>query len=74
VQDEVDRCLVRGQADRPQDRLGIVDVDEAEERHAEDADRLLAVDHRDHPRAPRPLQRGDGPRPAGSQEPLADDR
>ena len=62
------------QPDRPQDGLRILDVDEAVEGHAEDADRLLPVDHRDHPRPALPLQRRERPRTAHVEEAVREDR
>ena len=56
--------------DRPQHRLGVVDVDEAVEGDAEDSDGLLAVDHRDHARPAPPLEGGERPPPRRSERTL----
>ena len=62
------RRLVRCHANRAENRLGVVDVDEAEERHAQKADRLLTMDHRDHARSASPLKRFQRACPAGRHE------
>ncbi len=63
VQEEIDRPLVRCHPDRAQDGLGVIDVDEPVERHAQEPDRLLPVEERDDPRAACLLERAEGPRP-----------
>ena len=47
VQDQIDRLFRWCRPDRPQDRFGVFDVDRGRDRYAEDADRFLAMDHRD---------------------------
>jgi len=74
VQEQVDRALVGGLADRTQDRLGVVDVDEAVEGNAEDAHRLLPVDHGDDARTARPLEGAKGAPPARLERPLREHR
>ena len=48
VEQEVDRSVVRRRPDSAEHCLGVVDVDEAKEGDAQEAHRLLAVDHRDY--------------------------
>ena len=47
VHQEIDRHLRRGEPNGAQDLLGIFYVDVASDRKAEEAHRLLAMDHRD---------------------------
>jgi hypothetical protein len=47
VEDHLDRPVRRGVADRAEDALGVVDVDVADDREAEQRHRLLPVDERD---------------------------
>ena len=72
VEDEVDRGVVRRHPDRAEDRLGVLDVDEAEERDAEEADGLLTVDERDYACPPRALERRERPYPPQREEAPAD--
>jgi hypothetical protein len=73
VQEQVDRGVRGCLPDRAQDRLGVVDVDEAVEGDAEDADRLLTVDHGDDGGTARLLERGERPPPLGAQSALPED-
>ncbi len=57
MQEDVDRPVVRRHPDRAQHRLRVLDVDEAEERDAQEPDRFLAVDECDHARSPFLLER-----------------
>jgi hypothetical protein len=47
VEDDLDRLVVRRVGDRTQDALGVVDVDVADDREAEEVQRLLTVDEGD---------------------------
>jgi hypothetical protein len=48
VKHDLDRLALRRLADRPQDALGIVDVDVPDEREAQQGHGFLPVDQRDH--------------------------
>ena len=52
VQDEVEGLLGLGQADRAENRLRVIDRDRLADRHAEEALRVLPMDHRDDPGFP----------------------
>jgi len=51
VEQDLDRAIVGRLLDRAQDALGVVDVDIARKRKAQQRERLLAVDECDHRRA-----------------------
>jgi hypothetical protein len=70
MEEQVDRALRRCLPDRPQNRLGVVDVDEAVEGDAEDPDGLLTMDHGDHVGAARPLESREGTSALCTQRPL----
>src|SRR5581483_5255572 len=57
---------------RPQHVLGVVDVDVAHEREAEEAHRLLAMHEEDHPRAALLLDAREQPAARALEQPLTD--
>jgi hypothetical protein len=74
VQDQVDRHLPAGHLDRPDERLGVLDVDVAAEGDPKDRQPLTAVDEGDRSRVVAPLQRPRGLGAARGQHPLLDER
>ena len=74
MEHDVERHVAVGHLDRPQHRLGIVDVDVAHHRKAQKPHRLLAVDEEDHPRVPLLLDLGDLAGAHRLQHALLDDR
>ena len=68
VEDDLDRPSGRRLVDGPQHALGVVDVDVADDREAEQRHLLLAVDQCDHRRLA--LARQDGQRPPPLQQHL----
>ena len=70
VQQEIDRHIGRRESDRAQHVLGVLDVDVPRHGEAEDAHRLLAVDHRDQARVARLLDRPDRGLTAQGEHPL----
>jgi hypothetical protein len=74
VEDDVDRRLGIGLLDRPDHLLGIVHVDVADDREAEEPHRLLAMDQDDDPGAALGLDLGDLALSHQHEEALADHR
>lgn len=74
VDNEVDRHLRRGEPDRPENLLRVVDVNVAIERDTEKRNPLLAVDEGDDPGTSFHLQAPDRPQAAGPGHLLLDDR
>src|SRR5678815_1760560 len=59
MKEEIDGHIRRGEPDRSQNVLGVLDVDVPRDREAKEAHGLLAMDHRDETRMPRLLDRSD---------------
>ena len=74
VQDDLDRFLGRGFADRPKHALRVVDVDVACERDPQQAERFLAVDQRNDGRIPLLGDPGEGTPACLRKEVLLDHR
>jgi len=74
VEDEVDGHVGWRQLDGPQDLLGVVDVDVASQRDAQQRHLLLAVDQGDDPAVTAGLQPPDGPDAMCLELTLAPDR
>jgi hypothetical protein len=74
MQDYINRHVGIGKSDSPQDILGIVDVDIADDRKAEKTHSLLAMDHRDHAGVPLSLKTRDPAPASGLEHVLLHDR
>jgi hypothetical protein len=72
VDDDVDRGLVGGEADGPEDLLAVVDVDVPGDGEAEEAECLLPVDEGDDIRPPLPAEVGQLPFPGPVESLLAE--
>ena len=70
MQNEVERHIVVRHLDGAQHLLGVVDVDVAHEREAEQPHGLLPVHQQDHPRVPLPLELRDLARAHRFEHPL----
>jgi hypothetical protein len=56
MNDNVDRSIIWGKPDRPENRLAIIDVDIPSDGKTEETQRLLTMDQSDHIRTPLPPQ------------------